>query len=434
MKTIFAKYNRERLPKYQIVTKIVVDEDGHKYALKEALCDEAMEHIENIYFNYELLKSSYNINLVKPTKLEKGLLFEMADGKSLENILLESLNNNDEVKFKNYIDKFLSFLDGMVSRRNVEFIPSKEFEAIFGKWKISENQDIVKVANVDLIFGNIFVNKKDEFSLIDYEWVFDFEIPKSYIVWRSLVIFSTYHSVNFDNKYINSIINLNNEYFLELDEFFATYVHGVNKKYFFPSSVAKVPYFINLDDKDLISNSNYFIQFFMEEENDFSEENSLKLQVLKNTEIQKFDFDLKNKIDMKSLRLDPLNDSCIVEIERLYILLENGKKIDLISHISTNAYILIEKKYFFETIDSQIHIRIAELNLNHGIKKLCIELKYNHIGKEAVYICVNQIITDKNQKISVLENELNTIYNSRSWLIVNKIKNIYKKINFLKKR
>ena len=190
MKTIFAKYNRERLPKYQIVTKIVVDEDGTKYALKEALCDEAKEHIENIYTNHELLKSSYDINLVKPTKLEKGLLFEMAEGKSLENILLVALDENDDQKFKKYIDKFLSFVDQMVSKRNVEFIPSKEFETIFGKWELDGNQDIIKVANVDLIFGNIFVNEKDEFSLIDYEWVFDFEIPKSYVVWRTINLFN----------------------------------------------------------------------------------------------------------------------------------------------------------------------------------------------------------------------------------------------------
>jgi hypothetical protein len=239
MKTIFAKYNRERLPKYQIVTKIVVDEDGTKYALKEALCDEAKEHIENIYTNHELLKSSYDINLVKPTKLEKGLLFEMAEGKSLENILLESLDKNDEKEFNKYIDKFFSFLDGMVSRKNVEFIPSKEFEAIFGKWKISENQDIIKVANVDLIFGNIFVNEKDEFSLIDYEWVFDFAIPKNYVIWRSLSLFATYHSIDL-TKLINCFDNVGNDNFFKHDNMFNNFVHGVNKKCFLPSAVGQI--------------------------------------------------------------------------------------------------------------------------------------------------------------------------------------------------
>ena len=45
---------------------------------------------------------------------------------------------------------------------------------------------------------------------------------------------------------------------------------------------------------NIISNFNYFIQFFMEEENGFSEENSIKYSVKQNNEIQKFEFDLKN--------------------------------------------------------------------------------------------------------------------------------------------
>ena len=94
MKTIFAKYNSERLPKYQIVTKIVVDDNGQKYAIKEALCDEAKAHIEDIYNNYELLKNTHNLNLVKPTKIENGVMFEMAKGISFENILSDIIRRD----------------------------------------------------------------------------------------------------------------------------------------------------------------------------------------------------------------------------------------------------------------------------------------------------------------------------------------------------
>ena len=111
MKTIFAKYNSERLPKYQIVTKIVEDNDKKRYALKEPLCEEAKEHIESVYKNYKLLRSTYDINLVKPTIVENGILFEMAEGRSLENILLDSIAQNDETSFQRYINKFLDFVN-----------------------------------------------------------------------------------------------------------------------------------------------------------------------------------------------------------------------------------------------------------------------------------------------------------------------------------
>ena len=209
MKTIFAKYNSERLPKYQIVTKIVLDNDGQRYAIKEALCNEAKEHIEDIYKNYELLKNSHNLNLVKPTKIENGVMFEMAKGISLENILLEATTQNDKERFAKYIDKFLDLLDGMVTKRNTIFEPSEEFITIFGQWESNEPQDIIKPANIDLIFGNIFVNENDEFTLIDYEWVFDFEVPKSFVVWRSLNFF--YFSYLVESKF-----NICKDYILSL--------------------------------------------------------------------------------------------------------------------------------------------------------------------------------------------------------------------------
>jgi len=35
MKTIFAKYNSERLPQFQIVTKLVKDDNEKHYAIKQ---------------------------------------------------------------------------------------------------------------------------------------------------------------------------------------------------------------------------------------------------------------------------------------------------------------------------------------------------------------------------------------------------------------
>ncbi len=238
MKTIFAKFNSERLPAYQIVTKIVVDKDGIRHASKEPLCDEAKVHIKTIYNNYDLLKSTYDTNLVKPRKVGSGLLFDMADGKSLENILLSAIELDDKVAFANYIDRFVEFVDSMVYKRDVVFEASQEFEAVFGKWATNEPQDIIRVANVDLIFGNIFIDDEDKFTLIDYEWVFDFEVPKSYIIWRSLAIFSAYHQVNL-SLFASYDFDISDENFLKLDTVFGAFVHGKDRQYFLPDRVRK---------------------------------------------------------------------------------------------------------------------------------------------------------------------------------------------------
>ena len=197
-----------------------------------------------------------------------------------------------------------------------------------------------------------------------------------------------------------------------------------------------------------------FIQLFIENENGFSEESSIKFPILENNQIQKFEFDLKNDKDIKSLRLDPLNDSCVIEIEKLCLLQKDGKEIDLVSLISSNICSIQDKNYFFETFDSQIYFENLDLEVLKFSDKLYIELKYNHVSKDAVHVCVNQIITDKNYKISLLEkekigleeslsnmeekvlsveNELISIYTSKSWKITRPLRNIIRKIKNLKK-
>jgi len=400
MKTIFAKYNSERLPKFQIVTKIVADNDGQKYAIKEALCDEAKEHIDDIYKNYELLKSTYNINLVKPTKIENGLSFEMAKGNSLENILLDSMGKNDSERFEKYVDKFLDFVDGMVCEQNVLFQPSQEFEDVFGSWEIDEPQDIIKVANIDLIFGNIFVDENDEFVLIDYEWVFDFEVPKSYVVWRSLAIFAAYHSA--EMKKYNDLIYKNNQEFLKLDDSFSSFVHGESRKYFLAPKVGKNANFINLDKNETIVNSGYFTQLFIDQGNGISEESSIRLPVSENAELQEFIFELSNYENITNLRLDPLNDSCVIEIEKLSLTKHDGTELDLVPNVVTEVCSHHGKSYFFDAHDPQIYFDGIGADLLLGAKSLVAKIRFAHVGTDALHVSVKQTKTELDQTKSSL--------------------------------
>ena len=447
MKTIFAKYNSERLPKYQIVTKIVLDSNGQKYAIKEALCDEAKEHIEDIYNNYELLKNTHNLNLVKPTKIENGVMFEMAKGISFENILLDAAIQNDKERFTKYINKFLDLLDTMVTKRNAVFEPSNEFKTIFGEWESNEPQDIIKVANIDLIFGNIFVDEDDKFTFIDYEWVFDFEVPKSFVVWRSLVIFSTYHSIDL-SKYMNDFDDIEDKRFLKHDEVFSNFVHGEHKKYFLAPKVGKNVDFINLDKKETIINYDFFIQLFVSQDTHFTEESSIKYLVSQTTELQRFEFDLKDFENIKNLRLDPLNDSCVVNISKIYIVLKDDLQIDLKANIQANACSHHGDSYFFEFFDPNIYFENMDFE-SLTIKKFVVELIYNHIAKDSVHVCVNQMAMDKNyiienqkqqiqnqnleleakeQSIKNLNDELINIYMSKSWKITRPLRNLIRRI------
>ncbi|KHG32923.1 hypothetical protein [Sulfurospirillum sp. MES] len=402
MKTIFAKYNSERLPQYQIVTKLVQDENENKYAIKQALTKEAQKHIDQIFLNYELLASKYTINLVQPRKTSNGILFEMAQGKSLENILLECIEKSDKESFEKYVNKFIDFVDSFVTKRNVIFEPCENFKSIFGEWESNEPQDIIEIANIDMIFGNIFVDNAI-FTLIDYEWVFNFPIPKSYVVWRSLAIFSAYHSIE-----MNKFIEINNEDFMKLDSHFSNFVHGKNKKYFLASKVAKVPHFINLEHKEAVPSFDYVIQLFIDQGDGFVEENSIRLPVAQNPENQKFTFDLTDKQTIKTLRLDPLSECCVIEIESLYVR-KNATVIDLLPYVHSNAEIHHGKSLFFTTNDPQMYFSGLDESTFEGAQSLVVVLRYMYIAKDALHVCVkqkNRELLDKEHNIQSLNREL----------------------------
>ena len=160
--------------------------------------------------------------------------------------------------------------------------------------------------------------------------------------------------------------------------------------------------------------STFFIQLYIEKENTFLEENSTKFFIQESNQIQKFEFDLRKHKNITSLRLDPLNDSCIIEIEKIYLILENFDEVNLLPYVLSNNVMYFENKYFFEDSDPQINFIDLDINLLDPAEKLCIELKYNYISKDALHQCVKQIMTNKNKKISILENELIGIYTSKS--------------------
>ena len=160
MKVIFAKYNNERLPQFNIVTKIMVDENGKRMAVKAPLLPEASSHIDNICSNYHLLKNRYNdiVNIVEPVRKKDAVYFEMAEGVSLEQLLLAAIDTNNSSEIDRLIQIYCNLLDSMVDQRSVIFSPTDEFCAKLGEWTIDTPQDIIELPNMDLLFSNIFIH------------------------------------------------------------------------------------------------------------------------------------------------------------------------------------------------------------------------------------------------------------------------------------
>jgi glycosyltransferase involved in cell wall biosynthesis len=317
MKTIFAKFNYERLPKYQIITKIQKDELGKKVSLKAPMTNAATGHIDKIYKNYKLLREK-NINVAKPTLREDKLYFDFIEGVSLEVLILEAIDNKDTREVQRLIGIFLNLVESMVEKKNVFFTPCKKFNEIFGDYEIIDLQDIVGLTNIDLIFSNIIINN-NEVTIIDYEWVFDFEGPKDFIIHRAFHNFKEFNGKDLNDYYEHNCLKYK-KVFDKMEEEFQFHVYGNKCKHFINGSILKAKK--NVLNRDF---ENARIATLYLDTGDGFKENEKEITSYSHDDRQ-IVFSLKNTIGhVKSVRIDPLELPCLVKIKDIFV---NDKKIN----------------------------------------------------------------------------------------------------------
>lgn len=188
------------------------------------------------------------------------------------------------------------------------------------------------------------------------------------------------------------------------------------------------------------------IQLFLDLGEGYSEENFIKFPIVENNESQIFTFNLAQYENLINFRLDPLNDSCVIEIEELKILYPDNIDLDLITRISANACIHHGKSYFFETINPVITFEGLSGEQLVGAEKLIVKIRYPHIAKDALAVSIKQIkleldqtkvelaqtkvkLDDSNTELDQTKTELEQIKRSLSWWItqsLQKIKQILK--------
>lgn len=224
MKIVYAKYNSKRLSKFQISTIIIKDDE--LYVLKSPETKEAKNHIKTIYENYFKLLSHCRCDILKPKKLKDSLRFPFLPLKTLHEQLLSYYFDKDMSKFEALIYKYLHFIDTISNIKEVVFVPSDNFIKVFGNVSFEEPIETICMANIDLIFSNIFV-QDERFIMTDYEWIFDFEVPKDYIIARALVEFSKHIPINVE-AYLPSFKKYK-DIFFSMEKHFCSYVFGSNQ-------------------------------------------------------------------------------------------------------------------------------------------------------------------------------------------------------------
>lgn len=179
---LFSKYNSLRRPDFRIVTEIR-DQDGEKYVVKRAMEPAAEKHIQRIADNRKLLENYYTDIQVIPVEVkEEGLVFPFVQGISLHEKLIKECSDRDSL-----IQKALNLLDETLAIRKEHlnsFAKTEEFEKVFGETDLREVPAVCP-ANIDALFSN-FMDCDGSLQCIDYEWVFNFNVPVAFVRYRAL--------------------------------------------------------------------------------------------------------------------------------------------------------------------------------------------------------------------------------------------------------
>lgn len=237
MTVVYSKYNRDRLPKFQIETTIF-RKDGLLFVKKRPLTSEAIEHIQNMHKNYLLLKERYpNVRFAESFLEGDCIIFEYINGDSLDNVLINHVS--DKSKFRNLLNSYLKLLENFSKPCGDKINFDSKYVALFGDNTEHVTEKFFEVANIDITFDNILIDADGQFVVFDYEWVFETHVPMNYVVFRSVTIFYEKYMEILRNLFsaeeILGFLGIENneaEIYKKMEKNFQSFVIGESKRYF----------------------------------------------------------------------------------------------------------------------------------------------------------------------------------------------------------
>lgn len=337
----YVKYSNDRADEYALRTEIADTPKG-PMVRKIPLNEGAREHVRGIKRSFELLKERYEGSglLINPCELSEDgsyAQFPFETGITLESLLDECLEKNDMDEFYRLFDRYYELI------------------------AYGEEQP---VTDYDLIFANILVDG-DKWTVIDYEWTLEQKIPACEVAFRAVYCYvleeEKRNKLNLDLIISKlGITQQEAEDYREKEGRFQKKVTG-KRKSMGEIRAALGTYLVDpkvLMERHLKRILDQRIQLYYDRGNGFHEADSCYMP-----DVYADEHCIEAKIpfdgNVKVLRLDPADRSCIVKLTELCL---NGAAVPLQKkYIETNGKTIKNGCYVFDTQDPNILVKVAEL-------------------------------------------------------------------------
>lgn len=219
-RTIYSKYSNERAKRFCIRTDIVTDDAGKKKVYKQALTPEGHAHIAQITASCQKLNEAYRGSAItfcpcvtEKTESERACVaFPFLKGESLQDVLKRAVHERDDREIERIVNEYIHRVS--TAGGELPFSATEAFVSVFGTLPETVDEFLAKegmnagtsaeVSDIDMILSNLFVEEgaatvDATWQAIDYEWTFDFPIPKGFLIYRGL--FFAYYQVLYSTEW-----------------------------------------------------------------------------------------------------------------------------------------------------------------------------------------------------------------------------------------
>lgn len=383
---VFAKYSNERLDKYRVTTLIAHNGSGERYVFKRALSTRANEHIVKMCNNASRLEKQYCDAKLVPVNcryikgVERGIpiigvaskakdiaAFDYVSGITLEDYLNELEASCQFEAMENLILEYVKRLN--LANDKLEFAKTSAFNQMFGTREFTKSYIATNPCNLDMIFSNLIVDEAKavldkKWTVLDYEWMLEFAVPIQFIIYRALFYqfrdkddsqFSVYLSKKGLDVYSLCGIDADERMlFAEMEHSFQLFIIGGGAsldvmRVLMPSATMSV--------EQLVSTASYLRNLdtpkvYFSRNNSYSEENQITI-IGKVDSHNCIDFRIPFDRYITSLRIDPTEYPCMLHINSMYYILNDGSK-SYVEDAVVNGHLITMNTYLFNTNDPQI--------------------------------------------------------------------------------
>ena len=425
---IFAKYGNDRMEDYRVCTIINRTSTHDREVFKTALSTHANPHIDHMSDSYPRLVEQFADTGLMPVgcRLNKGVergivfagvaskakdsvIFDYVSGKTLEDCLNDLEAKQQYPRMESLILEYCSRLNSC--KHTSEFKRSVKFDEVFGKRDFKKKYVGMNPCNFDMIFSNIVLEADDtengKWIVLDYEWVWDFAVPIQFVIFRALYYhfrnreedgFALYLSRKGMDVYSLCGIDIGERMlFTEMEHAFQVYIIGGAAslevmQVLMPTTTIRVDNIVKIGSylRNLDTPRIYFSRG-----TNFSSDN--QIGVIATVDDGHVSMHIPFDRYINTLRIDPTEYPCLLHMESLSYVLNEGSRQD-ISQIIINGYKLSERTFIFDTNDAQIIIEGILQNAKAIDVKYHISMIENPFYEDMLGILKERAAKEKEEK------------------------------------